>query len=127
MRCGGVSQRRGCPPYKLNNMDTTPKEIRIYETADGKRPFIEWLKYLKDINAKAKILRRIERIKIGNLGDCKSVGKGVCELRIDCGAGNRIYFGQVGNAIVIILCGGEKNTQDKDIIAAQEYWEDYSR
>lgn len=108
-------------------MDATPKEIRIYETLDGKRPFIEWLRSLRDIKTKAKILRRIERIKIGNLGDYKSVGKGVCELRIDYGAGNRIYFGQVGNTIVIILCGGEKDTQDKDITVAQEYWEDYSR
>lgn len=108
-------------------MDATPKEIGIYETLDGKCPFIEWLNSLKDINAKAKILKRIERIKLGNLGDYKSVGKGICELRIDHGAGYRIYFGQVGNTIVIILCGGDKNTQDKDIIAAQEYGEDYSR
>ncbi len=108
-------------------MDATPKEIGIYETLDGKSPFIEWLNSLKDINAKAKIIKRIERIKLGNLGDYKSVGKGICELRIDHGAGYRIYFGQVGNTIVIILCGGDKNTQDKDIIAAQEYGEDYSR
>lgn len=108
-------------------MDATPKEIRIYETLDGKCPFAEWLNCLKDINAKAKILKRIERIKLGNLGDYKSVGKGVCELRIDYGAGYRIYFWQVGNIIVIILCGGDKNTQDKDIIAAQEYGEDYNR
>ena len=108
-------------------MDAIPKEIRIYETLDGKCPFAEWFISLRDINAKAKVLKRIERLKIGNLGDYKSVGKGICELRIDYGAGYRIYFLQVGNTIVIILCGGDKNSQDKDIVVAQEYGEDYSR
>ena len=108
-------------------MEATPKEIEIYETPDGKRPFTEWLNSLRDTKAKAKILKRIERIKLGNLGDYKSVGKGVWELRIDYGAGARIYFGQIGDTIVIILSGGDKNTQDKDIIEAHEYWEDYRR
>lgn len=93
----------------------------------GQCPFAEWFRSLRDINAKAKILKRIERLKIGNLGDYKSVGKGICELRIDYGAGYRIYFLQVGNTIVIILCGGDKTSQDKDIVVAQEYGEDYSR
>lgn len=108
-------------------MEATHKEVEIYETLDGKRPFTEWLNSLTDIKAKAKIIKRIERIELGNLGDYKSVGKGVCELRLDYSAGYRIYFGQLGNIIVIILCGGNKDTQDKDIIEAQEYWENYRR
>lgn len=106
-------------------MEATPKAIEIYETPDGKRPFAEWLNSLRDTSAKVKIVKRIERLKLGNLGDYKSVGKGVCELRIDYGAGYRIYFGLVGNTIVVILCGGDKSTQSQDIVSAQKYWEDY--
>lgn len=108
-------------------MEATPKEVEIYETPDGLRPLTEWLNSLRDIKAKAKIIKRIERIQLGNLGDYKSVGKGVCELRIDYGAGYRIYFGQIGNTIVIVLCEGDKNTQEQDIIEAQSYWETYKR
>ena len=68
---------------------------------------------------------RLERIKLGNLGDFRSVGEGVCELRIDYGPGYRIYFGQIGNIIVIILLGGDKSTQNRDIRKAIEYWRDY--
>ena len=91
-------------------MEATPKEVEIYETPDNRRPFTEWLNSLRDIKAKAKILKRIERIQLGNLGDYKSVGKGVYELRIDYGAGYRIYFWQIGNTIVIVLCAGDKTT-----------------
>lgn len=108
-------------------MEATPKVVEVYETSDGKRPFTAWLNSLRDINAKAKIIKRIERIRLGNLGDYKSVGKGVCELRINYSVGYRLYFGQIGNCIIILLCGGYKNTQDKDITEAQEYWEDYRR
>ncbi len=106
-------------------MESTPKEIQIYETKDGKRPFSRWLDSLQDLNARAKILIRIDRIKQGNLGDVKAVGKGVVELRIDYGPGYRLYFGQVGASIVLLLCGGDKSTQDQDILKAQDYWEDY--
>lgn len=106
-------------------MQATPKEVIVYETPDHKIPFNEWLTSLRDKKAVDKITLRIRRIEQGNLGDYKSVGKGVCELRIDFGAGYRIYFGQFGNTIVVLLCGGDKETQDKDIVKAQEYWEDY--
>ena len=83
-------------------MEATPKVVEIYETPDGLRPFTEWLNSLRDIKAKAKIIKRIERLQLGNLGDYKSVGKGVCELRIDYGAGYRIYFGQIGNTSYLV-------------------------
>jgi len=62
---------------------------------------------------------------LGNLGDCQSVENGVFELRIDYGSGFRIYFGQIGMTIVILICGGDKSTQDRDIRQAKEYWTDY--
>jgi len=71
--------------------------------------------------------KRLERVSSGNLGDCSSVGEGVCPLKIDCGAGYRVYFGQVGAAIVRMLCGGDKSIPDQDISRAKEYWIDYER
>ena len=70
---------------------------------------------------------RLDRIKLGNLGDYRSVAQGVFELRIDYGPGYRVYFGQVGLTIVLLLCGGDKSTQQQDIGKAQEYWRDYER
>jgi putative addiction module killer protein len=88
----------------------TPKELLAYQTRDGKIPFNEWLDELNDQNAAARILARLARIRRGNLGDSKSVGEGIFELREDYGPGYRVYFGQKGHALVILLCGGDKRT-----------------
>ncbi|MHC2626559.1 putative addiction module killer protein [Bradyrhizobium huanghuaihaiense] len=77
--------------------------------------FDQWLAALKDQRAVAKIASRIERLAMGNAGDVKAVGAGVSELRVDYGPGYRVYYKQVGNRIVLILCGGDKSTQDRDI------------
>ncbi|MEG3876718.1 type II toxin-antitoxin system RelE/ParE family toxin [Microcoleus sp. herbarium7] len=106
-------------------MEAQPKEIQRYVAPDGKIPFTEWLKSLRDIKAEAKIRGRLERIKLGNLGDCRSIGEGVFELRIDCDPGYRVYFGQIEQTIVLILCGGDKSSQDRDIRKAIAYWIDY--
>ncbi|MBW4428202.1 MAG: type II toxin-antitoxin system RelE/ParE family toxin [Nostoc desertorum CM1-VF14] len=106
-------------------MEVQPREIRNYLTVDGKNIFDEWLDSLRDRKAKAKIRARLDRVEDGNLGNCKSVGEGVFELRIDYGPGYRIYFGQEGITIIILLCGGDKSTQKQDVDKAQEYWKDY--
>lgn len=80
----------------------------------------KWFSKIKDITARVKIDRRIERLKMGNFGDVKSVGEGVSELRIDYGQGYRIYFTKQGEVIVLLLCGGDKSTQEKDIKKAKE-------
>jgi len=90
-------------------MENNPKEILNYITPDGKIPFEEWLNSLRDINARTKIKARLRRVELGNLGDYKTVGGGVCELRINYGKGYRIYFGQVGSVIIILLSGGDKD------------------
>lgn len=106
-------------------MEVQPREIRNYLTADGRNPFDEWLDALRDRRAKAKIRARLDRVEDGNLGDYKSLGDGVFELRINYGSGYRLYFAQEGKTIILLLCGGDKNTQEYDINQAKEYWQDY--
>ena len=81
--------------------------------------FRAWIAGLRDERARLRINTRIRRLSLGNPGDVKTVGDGVSELRIDYGPGYRVYFTQRGSEIVILLCGGDKRTQDKDIIAAK--------
>lgn len=80
--------------------------------------FINWLDSLADIRARARILVRIERLVSGNPGDVEPVGEGVSELRIDYGPGYRVYYKQHGQSLIILLAGGDKHTQAKDIKTA---------
>jgi putative addiction module killer protein len=77
--------------------------------------FRTWLGSMRDSVARARIARRIDRLRAGNSGDVKPVGAGVSELRIDCGPGYRVYFVRRGPVVVVLLCGGDKSTQDRDI------------
>ncbi|TRV42895.1 MAG: type II toxin-antitoxin system RelE/ParE family toxin [Microcystis panniformis Mp_MB_F_20080800_S26D] len=96
-------------------MATQPREIERYVTADGQIPFDNWFDSIRVSKTQTIISKRLDRVRMGNLGDYRSVGGGVFELRIDYGPGYRIYFGQVGTTIVLLLCGGDKSTQIKDI------------
>ncbi len=98
-----------------------------YLTEDGRNLFRTWLEALKDDEARARIRARINRIRLGNFGDSKSVGGGVSELRVPYGPGYRVYFGRQGNQVVILLCGGDKRTQARDIETAHGAWQDYLR
>jgi putative addiction module killer protein len=89
--------------------------ITINRTAQ----FIKWLDNLKDSETIARIDIRIQRMRTGNFGDVKPVGEGISELRIHHGAGYRVYFKQTDKTIVLLLCGGNKSTQSKDIAAAK--------
>ncbi|WP_231936153.1 type II toxin-antitoxin system RelE/ParE family toxin [Bythopirellula polymerisocia] len=101
------------------------QRIRVYRTRVGKRPFSLWLEKLRDRRAQQRIDARLARIALGNFGDCKSVGDGVLELRIDYGPGYRFYLGRDGDEVVILLIGGDKQSQTKDISLAKDYWADY--
>jgi putative addiction module killer protein len=101
------------------------KHLRIYKTKEGIIPFEKWINSLSDLAAKQKIDQRLTRLQCGNLGDCKSVGEGVSELRINFGPGYRIYFGQDGDSLIILLFGGDKRTQSKDIKTAINYWNEF--
>ena len=100
-------------------------DIELYQTASGKRPFEIWIKDIKEIHTRAKILTRIDRLKFGNFGDCKTLQEGISELRIHYGPGIRVYYGKIGNKVILLLCGGDKSSQEKDIAKAKEYLKDY--
>lgn len=85
--------------------------------------FRDWLVGLKDRQGLARVIARVERIAIGNLGDVKPVGGGISETRIDYGPGYRLYFAHKGKALIVLLAGGSKKTQAKDVKAAKALWE----
>ena len=105
--------------------DTHPREVQYYQTPNGREPFTEWYDSLRDPKTQNRIDKRLERIEVGNFGEHKSVGGGVFELILDFGPGYRAYFGEVDNIIVLILCGGSKQSQDSDIERAKNYWLQY--
>ena len=98
--------------------------IREYLTAEGKCPYRAWLDTLPP-SVRARVQARVLRFEMGNLGDHKSVGGGVWEARLAFGPGYRIYFGKVGRSLIILLLGGHKGSQAKDIERARRYWTDY--
>lgn len=100
-------------------------ELRFYQTAAGKQPVRDWLASLRDLQAVNRIEARLARLAAGNFGDTRSVGEGVVELRIDWGPGYRVYFARLGATVVLLLCGGDKRTQDKDIERAKNRFDDY--
>lgn len=104
---------------------TAPFEIEIYRTETGIEPFTEWESSL-DNSVRVRIDARITRIrKTGNLGNCEPVGEGVFELKFDFGSGYRIYFGLKTNTFLILLLGGTKKGQQKDIQKAIEFWQEH--
>ena len=100
-------------------------EVRQYATAHGKIPFQSWFEGLNDSRAQARITARLERLVAGNFGDCKPVGRGVSEMRVDYGAGYRIYYAMIGREHALLLCGGTKRRQSADIARAIEYLTDF--
>jgi putative addiction module killer protein len=106
-------------------MEVQPRELQLYLQDDGSSPFDLWLDDLRDNEARSRIRLRLRRVALGNLGDYKPVGEGVYELRLDYGPGYRVYFGQEGNTIVVLLCGGDKRSQNQDITQAKKYWANY--
>lgn len=102
-------------------------DVRRYQRVDGAVPLTEWLADLRDARARAKLGIRFRRVSLGIFGDIKPVGEGVLELREDIGPGYRVYLGRHGVALVILLCGGDKRSQDADIKRAKEYWLDWKR
>lgn len=102
-------------------------EIRHYLTADGKDLYLDWLRQLRDPIAKVQVVKRVSRVEQGNFGDHKFCREGVWELRVDVGPGYRVYYAQAGTQVVLLLCGGDKRSQDADITLAVKHWQDWQR
>jgi putative addiction module killer protein len=99
--------------------------IRKYRCANGRIPFDEWFNAIKDLRVKARLLKRLDKVQLGNLGDWNSVSDGVFELREHFNKGFRIYYGMEKRTVILLLCGGDKSTQAKDIKKAKQYWQEF--
>ena len=106
-------------------MEAKPRDVRNYVTRQGTEPFTEWLRNLRDGVGRGRIRKRIANVRLGNFGKTRAVGEGVIELKDDYGPGYRIYCGQDGDIVVILLTGGDKGSQASDIEDAKKYWRDY--
>jgi putative addiction module killer protein len=102
-------------------------ELLHYLTLAGDDPFQSWIDELKDLKARVAVLRRVDRMSVGNFGDHKFLRDGVWELRVDFGPGYRVYYGRHGKAVVILLCAGAKRTQGSDIARAVGFLAEYQR
>ena len=100
-------------------------EVLHYRRPEGRVPFQDWILALKDSDIRARINARIDRLMLGNFGDCKPVGASVFELRLHFGPGYRIYFGVDGNTLLLLLNGGTKKSQQEDIRLAEGRWKRY--
>lgn len=101
-------------------------ELRDYLDSDGRRPIRRWLDDL-DAVTRARVAKALVQLSLGNLSNVKSGGGGVLELRLDFGPGYRLYFGRDGERLIILLVGGSKSRQQRDIETAHGYWEDYKQ
>ena len=102
-----------------------PKDVQEYIAPDGNIPFTKWLDSIRDKKTQAIITKRVDRLRHGIFGDCKKIEGSLYELRIHYGAGHRVYFVDWDRVIIILLCGGDKRTQKRDIQRAKTYWEEF--
>ena len=108
-------------------MHTVMIEVKAYQDTAGCKPYADWLDSLADHKTKARIVARVNRIATGNFGDCKPLRDGVQELKIDFGPGYRVYLSKQGPVWVLILCGGDKSDQSRDIERAIAYLKDWKQ
>ena len=108
-------------------MHTLMFEVKAYQDTAGCKPYADWLDSLTDNNTKARIVARVNRMTAGNFGDCKPLRDGVQELKIDFGPGYRVYLSKQGPVLVLLLYGGDKSDQNRDIERAIAYLKDWKQ
>ena len=101
------------------------KTVIAYVDEYNNEPYTDWLENIKDQKTKERIKIRVRRLESGLYGDCEPVGEGVSELRMFFGSGYRVYFGEDDENTIILLCGGDKDTQDRNIKTAKKHWKEY--
>lgn len=101
------------------------RKAHEYILKDGKKPYSDWLLGLRDKRAAAKIVTAVRKMEAGNFGDSEPIGEGVSENKLHYGPGYRVYYALDGRELVVLLCGGDKSTQQADINQARVYWADY--
>jgi putative addiction module killer protein len=106
-------------------MTETAYRLEYYQKENGDIPFKDWLYSLRDLQAVERIRARLTRVRTGNFGNAKALGDGIIELKIDYGHGYRVYYAMSGKAVVLLLIGGDKARQGRDIETAKNYWKDY--
>ena len=102
-------------------------EIRLLRLENGRIPYLEWYEMLSDKRMRVAVETRLARVRNGNFGDHKLVGDGVSELRLDIGPGLRIYYGEYQGKLVILLGGGDKSSQQRDIATAISWWKQWKQ
>lgn len=102
-------------------------EVKAYQDTAGCKPYADWLNSLADSKTKARIVARVNRVAAGMFGDCKPLREGVQELKIDFGPGYRVYLSKQGQVLVLLLCGGDKSDQNRDIERAIAYLKDWKQ
>lgn len=100
-----------------------PKELRSYLLPSGTNPFSRWLHDIADVRTRIRIRTRLDRLALGHYGDYKILGEGICELKLNFGPGYRIYFGELEEHIILLLDGGDKSSQVRDIAKVKTYWQ----
>ena len=101
--------------------------INEYTDKQDRSPYAVWLASLRDVRARARVIMRVDRMELGLFGDSEPVGEGLSELKIDYGPGYRVYYGKESQDAYLLLCGGNKSTQSRDIKRAKTYWQEYKR
>lgn len=122
-----MTVRRLYPTIEEVVLDVIEKAVYFYQSGSGRVPFEEWLLSLDDARAKSVVRARLARLRVGSFGDCKSIGRGIYELRIFYGPGYRIYFARLSDRSLLILRAGAKDRQKQDIQEAERCWDDYRR
>lgn len=100
-------------------------QLEFYQQENGAVPFRDWLNTLRDSLAAERIRARLTRVRAGNFGEVRTLGDGVVEIKIDHGPGYRLYYAMTGKTVVLLLIGGDKSTQKRDIKTAKDYWREY--
>ena len=101
--------------------------INEYTDEQDKSPYAEWLASLRDARARARVIMQVDRMELSLFGDSEPVGDGLSEVKIHYGPGYRVYYGKEGPDAYVLLCGGDKSTQSKDIKRAKTYWQEHKR